>query len=99
MRTFNIDKIAVGEGALPLFLPDIGMFFDPNSNLAERMVRQLTEAGVDIIKGENLHRPDICLIKSATIMAISICFNFSISSCYRMLSRGTLDASRSKRCG
>jgi sialic acid synthase SpsE len=61
MRTFNIDKFAIGGVAPPLFLPDIGTFFDQDTDLAERMVRQLTEAGVEIIKGEILHRPDICL--------------------------------------
>jgi sialic acid synthase SpsE len=61
LQQFKIDEYDIGSGAPPLFLPDIGTFFDQDMALAERMVRQLKEAGVEVLKGEVLHRADICL--------------------------------------
>ncbi|WP_448546805.1 N-acetylneuraminate synthase family protein [Thalassotalea fusca] len=45
----------------PLFLPDIGTFFNQDTILAKKLILQLADAGVTTIKGEILQNPDICL--------------------------------------
>lgn len=44
-----------------LFLPDIGTFFNDDISTAIKMVDQLADAGILVIKGEVLHDPNICL--------------------------------------
>lgn len=58
---FEIGGHPVGLDEEPLFLPDIGTFFNQDIEQAEQMIRQLAEAGVKVVKGEILHRPDIAL--------------------------------------
>ncbi|MBL4875333.1 MAG: N-acetylneuraminate synthase family protein, partial [Cohaesibacteraceae bacterium] len=58
---FQLGAIPVGRAHPPLFLADIGTFFGQNMAEAHRMVDGLKEAGCTIIKGEILHRADICL--------------------------------------
>lgn len=60
------DPIPVGrhlveDGGRPLFLPDIGTFFNQKIDVAESMVRSLAETGITTIKGEVLHDADVCL--------------------------------------
>lgn len=45
----------------PIFLPDIGTFFNQDIELAKSLVRQLADSGVTVIKGEILHDANICL--------------------------------------
>lgn len=45
----------------PLFLPDIGTFFNQDIAQAMRMIDGLKEAGIKVVKGEILHRADVCL--------------------------------------
>jgi sialic acid synthase SpsE len=58
---FKIGIHNVFQGAPPLFLPDIGTFFNQNMSVALQMVDELAQAGVSAIKGEVLHTADICL--------------------------------------
>tara|TARA_Y100000590_G_scaffold386082_1_gene458636 strand:+ start:1218 stop:2255 length:1038 start_codon:yes stop_codon:yes gene_type:complete len=44
-----------------LFLPDISTFFNDDITLALKMVDQLADAGIPVIKGEVLHDAEICL--------------------------------------
>jgi sialic acid synthase SpsE len=44
-----------------LFLPDIGTFFNDDVSTALKMVDQLADAGIPVIKGEVLHDADVCL--------------------------------------
>ena len=44
-----------------LFLPDIGTFFNDDVELAIRMVGQLSDAKIPVIKAEILHDVNICL--------------------------------------
>lgn len=65
-RAPAFDPIPVGrhlvtDGGPPLFLPDIGTFFNQDVDVAEAMVRALSEMGATTIKGEVLHDPDVCL--------------------------------------
>lgn len=61
---FFIGKHRVANGEPPLFLPDIGTFFNRDIELAKKMVDILFESGVQIIKGEVLHTADVCLKNS-----------------------------------
>lgn len=58
---FKLGEMPVGAGAAPVFLPDIGTFFNSDMGCALAMVDQLVDAGAKIVKGEILHDPDICL--------------------------------------
>ena len=55
----NIHSIIKDRGVL--FLPDIGTFFNDDIALALRMVDQLSEAKIPVLKAEILHNADICL--------------------------------------
>lgn len=46
---------------VPIFLPDIGTFFNQDAELAKSIVKACAEAGLETIKGEILHSSDICL--------------------------------------
>lgn len=59
--SFTLGAHRVTQGGAPLFLPDIGTFFNQDEGLALEMVDRLAEAGVAVVKGEVLHDPDICL--------------------------------------
>jgi len=61
---FFIGKHHVSKSGSPLFLPDIGTFFNKDLGLAKKMVDILSEAGVQVIKGEVLHTADVCLKNS-----------------------------------
>jgi sialic acid synthase SpsE len=61
MQKFDLAGIELANNSAPVFLPDIGTFFDQDISVAQSMVHQLKDAGVKIVKGEILHRPDICL--------------------------------------
>ena len=48
-------------GRMPLFLPDIGTYFNQDMELARTLVDALAESGSRFIKGEILHDARICL--------------------------------------
>lgn len=58
---FEIGGNLIAPGASPLFLPDIGTFFNRDIQLALSMIDELVDAGLRLIKGEILQNPDICL--------------------------------------
>lgn len=60
-KTIKLGKYEVGEGFPPLFLPDIGTFFNQDIAKAEKMIRGLHQAGVMVVKGEILQSADIAL--------------------------------------
>lgn len=45
----------------PVFLPDVGTFFNQDMTAAESLIGQVLESGVTFLKGEILHDPEICL--------------------------------------
>ncbi|MFT5294048.1 MAG: sialic acid synthase SpsE [Colwellia sp.] len=52
--------------SMPIFLPDIGTFFNKDIKLAKKLVKELQESGVKVIKGEILHDANICLNTDTT---------------------------------
>ena len=50
-----------GIDQTPLFLPDIGTYFNQDMALAHSLVTKLAQSGCKVIKGEILHDADICL--------------------------------------
>ncbi len=61
MATIEIAGRPVGPGHAPLVLPDIGTFFNRDTDAAKAMVAQLKAGGAEMVKGEILHDPDVCL--------------------------------------
>lgn len=61
LKQFSLAEHPVANDGPPLFLPDIGTFFNRDFELATRMLRQLKEAGVRVVKGEILQRVELCL--------------------------------------
>jgi sialic acid synthase SpsE len=61
LTDFMIGRQSVACGAEPIFLPDIGTFFNQDMSVAHAMVDVLAGDGIKAIKGEILHSPDICL--------------------------------------
>ena len=51
----------IGHGNKPLFLPDIGTFFNQDIDMASGVIKTLIESDVEVVKGEILHTPDVCL--------------------------------------
>ena len=50
-----------GGNSGPLFLPDIGTFFDKDLDRAFAIVDRLAASGISLIKGEVLSDPNLCL--------------------------------------
>jgi len=65
METFKLGRQTVEKNGKPIFLPDIGTFFNQDMLKAEELVFKLKEAGCILIKGELLHDSSICLNTSA----------------------------------
>jgi sialic acid synthase SpsE len=61
IQPFTVAGRPIGPGRPPLFVPDIGTFFNRDTALAKEMIRQLHESKAEIVKGEILHDPNICL--------------------------------------
>ena len=62
----NLEPFMIGSHCVefkkpPLYLPDIGTFFNQDIDIAIRMIDELKESKIKIIKGEILHSPDVCL--------------------------------------
>ena len=55
------------DSSSPIFLPDIGTFFNKNLNTAFDLISKLKKSKVKIIKGEILHNADICLRNSSLV--------------------------------
>jgi N,N'-diacetyllegionaminate synthase len=58
---FEIAGRPIARGARPLFLPDIGTFFNRDIHLAISMIDAIADAGLSLIKGEILQDPEVCL--------------------------------------
>lgn len=58
---FKIGGLGIGEDGPPLFLPDIGTFFNDDTGMAIELIDALADAGVSVLKGEVLHDASICL--------------------------------------
>ncbi len=52
---------AIKESNRPLFLPDIGTYFNQDIECAKKLIDDLAQAGISTIKGEILQTADICL--------------------------------------
>ena len=61
MTEYSIGEHPIGLGAAPLFLPDIGTFFNKDAEVAEQLLCALADAGITVVKGEILHDPELCL--------------------------------------
>ncbi|MBV6410842.1 MAG: N-acetylneuraminate synthase family protein [Burkholderiales bacterium] len=57
----TIGSHQVGDGHPPLFLPDIGTFFNQDLAIAFDLIDKVASAGLPLVKGEVLHDPSICL--------------------------------------
>ena len=60
-KPFKIGRQYIGNNFPPIFLPDIGTFFNQNIELAIEMIDQLKVAKIPAVKGEILHSADVCL--------------------------------------
>ena len=56
-----IGRVPVGDGHPPVFVAEIGTFFNKDIELAESYVRGAVQAGVPVVKTEILHDPEVCL--------------------------------------
>lgn len=66
MKTVYFGDIPVGAGVTPVLLPDIDMFFNKDIEMAGRVVNQLVDAGVNVIKGAVIHSAEIALDDGTT---------------------------------
>ncbi len=61
MRSFTLHDHLLDDGQPPLFLPEIGTFFNQDIDIARKLISELRDAGATVIKGEVLHDADIAL--------------------------------------
>ncbi|OCW56992.1 N-acetylneuraminate synthase family protein [Hoeflea olei] len=61
----------IGAGELPLFLPDIDVYFKDDTEGARRLVDALASLGVTTLKGALLHDPETCLPGGDTAYYVS----------------------------
>ena len=64
LKTLKLGKIKIGEKHPPIFLPDIGTFFNKDLNLAKKLIKKFIISGAEVIKGEVLHDPRIVINSS-----------------------------------
>lgn len=57
----KIGELVVGKTNPPLFVAEIGTFFNQDMDKAERLMDLSIKGGADVFKTEILHTPDICL--------------------------------------
>lgn len=60
-KQVTIGNLTVGEGFPPLFMAEIGTFFNQDIDKAESLLSAAIKNGAAILKTEILHNPDICL--------------------------------------
>ncbi len=58
---FNVARFRVGGEAAPIFLPDIGTFFNQDLALAVDLINGVAAAGAKFLKTEILHDARICV--------------------------------------
>ena len=75
----------IGPGSPTLFLPDIGTFFNHDAALAIAMIARLKDAGAEIVKGEILHDPNICLSDDTEEVYFSLGQRRAVAERYRDL--------------
>ena len=63
----RINNISVGNTHTPLFLPDIGTFFNKDWKTALEIIDTLANAGAKCIKGEVLHDPNVCHVAATDL--------------------------------
>ena len=61
MRQLKIGKHMVSENDPPLFFPDIGSFFNDDTNVAKGLIKSLHNQKAQLIKGEILNNVEISL--------------------------------------
>ena len=61
-----IDRQKIGQDSIPLFLADIGTFFNQDMKQAKELVTELSNVGLPVIKGEILHTANVCLDDKTT---------------------------------
>ena len=61
MRSVKLAHFTVDDANPPLFMAEIGTYFNKDTELAKRLVEKIKASGADIVKGEILHDPEICL--------------------------------------
>ncbi len=57
----RVGPVMVGDGHPPVFVAEIGTFFNKDIGLAETYLRAAVDAGAPVLKTEILHDPDVCL--------------------------------------
>lgn len=57
---FQLSGRRVADDTVPLFLPDIDVYFKGNLAVARNLILALHEAGCEFVKGALLHTPDLC---------------------------------------
>lgn len=61
MKPVSIGGVMVGDGHPPVFVAEIGTFFNKDIELAECYLRAAVDAGAPVLKTEILHDADVCL--------------------------------------
>ncbi len=61
MRTVKLGNFTLDDANPPVFMAEIGTYFNNDTSLAIELVKKIKDAGADIVKGEILHSPEICL--------------------------------------
>ena len=61
MKQIKIGNYLVANNEPPLFFPDIGSFFNDDSNIAKALIKSLHNQGAQVIKGEILNNINISL--------------------------------------
>jgi len=61
VKPVSIGRVVVGDGHPPVFVAEIGTFFNKDVELAESYLRAAVDAGAPVLKTEILHDPDVCL--------------------------------------
>lgn len=61
MRPVKLAKFTVDDNNPPLFMAEIGTYFNKDIGLAKEFIKKIKASGADVVKGEVLHSAEICL--------------------------------------
>lgn len=61
MRSVKLADFIVDDSNPPLFMAEIGTYFNQDVALAKEFIAKIKDAGADLVKGEVLHSADVCL--------------------------------------
>lgn len=97
MEPLDFGGVLVGDGHPPVFMAELGTFFNQDVMLAQRQIRSAAQAGVRLIKSEVLHDAELCLKGTGLKHAYQHAKGTAIEDYRRLVERKVLSLDQYRR--